>query len=175
MVNSTNNSQQTSIICPWGRETGCYWGFKDCCQIAVMCRIIRPTNSNTRQYITRHFWNAWNELKYASVTYCRHIKHEYLGINTHSTSWISITSMKLNPSHLTERNEYHKTSNISRTLVGNKIVDHSDVVGASPVSAAPTTSLFLTWHLTSGDLANKATRQYKKCWGFVSYIRDLTV
>ena len=28
---------------------------------------------------------------------------------------------------------YRKTSNISRTLVGNKIVDNSDVVGASPV------------------------------------------
>ena len=35
---------------------------------------------------------------------------------------------------------YRKTSNISHTLVGNKIVDHSDVVGASPVGAAPTTS-----------------------------------
>ena len=32
------------------------------------------------------------------------------------------------------------TSNISRTLVGNKIVDNSDVVGASPVGTAPTTS-----------------------------------
>ena len=30
--------------------------------------------------------------------------------------------------------------NISRTLVGNKVVDHSDVVGASPVGAAPTSS-----------------------------------
>ena len=30
--------------------------------------------------------------------------------------------------------EYRKTSNISRTLVGNKIVDNSDVVGASPVN-----------------------------------------
>ena len=30
------------------------------------------------------------------------------------------------------RKEYRKVSNISRTLVGNKIVDHSDVVGASP-------------------------------------------
>ena len=39
---------------------------------------------------------------------------------------------------------YHKTSNIRRTLVGNKIVDHSDVVGASPVGAAPTTSSFST-------------------------------
>ena len=35
---------------------------------------------------------------------------------------------------------YHETSNISRTLVDNKILDHSDVVGASPVGAAPTTS-----------------------------------
>ena len=35
---------------------------------------------------------------------------------------------------------YRKTSNISRTLIGNKIVDNSDVVGASPVGAAPTTS-----------------------------------
>ena len=39
---------------------------------------------------------------------------------------------------------YHKTSNISRTLVGSKIVDNSDVVGASPVGAAPTTSSFST-------------------------------
>ena len=39
---------------------------------------------------------------------------------------------------------YRKISNISRTLVGNKIVDHSDVVGASPVGAAPTTSSFST-------------------------------
>ena len=31
---------------------------------------------------------------------------------------------------------YRKTSNISRTLVGNKIVDHTDIVGASPVGAA---------------------------------------
>ena len=40
--------------------------------------------------------------------------------------------------------KYHQTSNISRTLVGKKIVDHSDVVGASPVGAAPTTCSFLT-------------------------------
>ena len=39
---------------------------------------------------------------------------------------------------------YHEVSNISRTLVDNKIVDHSDVVGAAPVGAAPTTSSFST-------------------------------
>ena len=39
---------------------------------------------------------------------------------------------------------YRKTSNIRRTLGDNIIVDHSDVVGASPVGAAPTTSSFST-------------------------------
>ena len=39
---------------------------------------------------------------------------------------------------------YSQTTNVSHTLVGNKIVDHSDVVGASPVGAAPTTSSFST-------------------------------
>ena len=39
---------------------------------------------------------------------------------------------------------YRKVSNISHTLVGNKIVDRSDVVGESPVGAAPTTSSFST-------------------------------
>ena len=39
---------------------------------------------------------------------------------------------------------YCQTSNISRTGVGNKIADHSDVAGASPVGAAPTTSSFQT-------------------------------
>ena len=36
--------------------------------------------------------------------------------------------------------DYRQVFNIRRTLVGNKIVNNSDVVGASPVGAAPTTS-----------------------------------
>ena len=39
---------------------------------------------------------------------------------------------------------YRQVSNIRCTLLGNLIVDHSDVVGASPVGAAPTTSSFST-------------------------------
>ena len=35
---------------------------------------------------------------------------------------------------------YRQIANIRRTLVGNQIVDSSDVVGASPVGADPTTS-----------------------------------
>ena len=46
-------------------------------------------------------------------------------------------------------------------LAGNKIVDHSDVVGASPVGAAPTTSSFSTWHLASRDSAKTDTKQYE--------------
>ena len=39
---------------------------------------------------------------------------------------------------------YRQISNISRVLVGNRIADHPDVDGASPVGAAPTTSTFYT-------------------------------
>ena len=39
---------------------------------------------------------------------------------------------------------YRKIPNISRAFIGNTIVDNSDVVGASPVGAAPTTSSFST-------------------------------
>ena len=38
-----------------------------------------------------------------------------------------------------DKDEYCQTSNIRHTLAGNKTVDHSDVVGALPVGAAPTT------------------------------------
>ena len=47
-------------------------------------------------------------------------------------------------STIVDDNIYRQVSNISRTLVDNYIVDHSDVVGASPVGAAPTTSSFST-------------------------------
>ena len=46
--------------------------------------------------------------------------------------------------HRYSGNIYHKTSITRRALLGNETVDHSDVVGASPVGAAPTTSSFLT-------------------------------
>ena len=54
---------------------------------------------------------------------------------------IIVTSYKL-----TQRIIYRQTSNISRTLLGKKIVDHSDVAGA-----APTTSSFSTLNLASMD------------------------
>ena len=47
--------------------------------------------------------------------------------------------------------DYRQTPNISGAFVGNKIVDHSDVVGASPVGAAQTKSSFSTQQLASMD------------------------
>ena len=42
------------------------------------------------------------------------------------------------------KKKYPQMSNISHILVGNLIVDQSDVVGALPVGAAATTSSFST-------------------------------
>ena len=42
-----------------------------------------------------------------------------------------------------EHDTYCQTSDVRRTLVGNKIVDHSDVVGASPVGAAASNCIFI--------------------------------
>ena len=56
-------------------------------------------------------------------------------------------------------NTYRQPSTISHTLAGNKTVDHSDVVGASPVGAAPTTSSFSIKHLVSMDWAETTARR----------------
>ena len=76
---------------------------------------------------------------------------------------------------LSASQRYHKTSNIRRTLIGNKIVDHSDVVGAAPVGAAPTTSSFSTWQLASrqfGKDSRKTVRESFKCWDLVRLILE---
>ena len=48
---------------------------------------------------------------------------------------------------------YRQTSNISHILIDKELVDRSDVVGSSPVVAAPATSSFFTLHLASMDWA----------------------
>ena len=70
--------------------------------------------------------------------------------------------------YYTKPPSYPQTSNISGISIGNKIVDYSDVVGASPVGAAPTTSY-----------AKTIARREKKHLNFLDisalYIRCLTV
>ena len=72
--------------------------------------------------------------------------------------------MFLGPKSVTgiKENKYYKTSNIRPTLIGYKIVDHSDVVGASPVGAAPTTSSFTTQYRASIDWTKTTARRDKK-------------
>ena len=61
---------------------------------------------------------------------------------------------------------YRQTSNIRRTLDEVEIVDHSDLVGASPIGAAPTTSSVSTEHLASIDLAKTTARLDKNHLSF---------
>ena len=62
---------------------------------------------------------------------------------------------------------YSQTLNMMRILVRNKkSVDNSDVVGASPVGAAPTISSFLnTWLQWIGQrqLQDETRRKFKFC------------
>ena len=62
------------------------------------------------------------------------------------------------------RFRYRQISNIRRTLVGNIIVDHADVIGASPVIAAPTTFYcrFNTWFQWIGQ---RQQQNGTRCFG----------
>ena len=67
---------------------------------------------------------------------------------------------------------YRKTSNIRRTLGGNKIVDHSDVVGASPVGDS---RLDIWLQGIQQRKPQDSTRIFEVSGFGASYIRDLTV
>ena len=80
-------------------------------------------------------------------------------------SWIlTITNMVYGGTTL--QYTYRQTSNLSRTLIGNKIVHHSDVAGASPVGAAPTTSSFSIEDLASMDWVKSTARRDEKYLSF---------
>ena len=60
-----------------------------------------------------------------------------------------------------DKNEYRQTSNISHSLVGNGIVNHSDVVGPWPVGSTQTTSSFSTWHLSPFSISLLKLSQFE--------------
>ena len=62
-------------------------------------------------------------------------------ISSYSHQLVNMNIMSLFQDRLCS---YCQTYDISRTLAGNKIVDHSYAVGASHANAAPTTSSFST-------------------------------
>ena len=75
--------------------------------------------------------------------------------------------------------KYRQSSNIRHTHVGNKLVDHSDVVETSPFGAAPTTSSFVdlkTWlHWIGQRQLQDETRVIQILWFGASYNRDFIV
>ena len=68
---------------------------------------------------------------------------------------------------------YRETSNISHTLIGNKLVDHWDVGWASPVGAAPTTSSFLTPGFNGLGKDKSTRRAIFKFWDLVWLIIEV--
>ena len=69
--------------------------------------------------------------------------------------------------------EYRQNSNIGRTLVGNKIVDHSDVVGAVPTGDAAFI-LDLTPAFSGLDKDNyKTVRETFQFWDLVWLIFEV--
>ena len=61
---------------------------------------------------------------------------------------------------------YRQTFDLNHALTGNKIVEHTDIVGAWPVGAVPTTCSFSTEHLASVDWKKKTTRRGDKYLSF---------
>ena len=84
----------------------------------------QPRNSRTCKQQKCGWWVCW----------CQPAQVSHPWSNLHPGHRCSL--------HLQGGKDYHQISNISCTLVGNKIADHSDVLGASPVGATPTTSSF---------------------------------
>ena len=81
---------------------------------------------------------CWDSIKYICIS--------HWSLPMKCRMWLTSTPKEA-------KNINRKTSDIRHNLVGNQIVDHSDVVGASLVGAAPTTSsrgwvgceVFLWW------------------------------
>ena len=94
-----------------------------CCQIFFLND--KTPGSKTKLVAVKQ--NVWQQIKTHSG------KRKSVMVKSHSQRYLWASYIC-----------YCQTSNISHTLVGNKIADHYDVVGAPPVSVTLTTSSFST-------------------------------
>ena len=106
--------------------------------------VIRPQWVN-QFYETHEAYSDWAGLANSMVwlpcntkNYLGQLNFYNLYIHLANILFLYIMKLKYNIS------SYHQISNIRHALVGNKLVDHLDVVGASPVGAAPSTASFST-------------------------------
>ena len=113
-------------------------GFNPACWVAWPFRTKRSTFSfsSTKMWSTLCRWqrNPRRQIRVTTATRKQRPADEY---SPEWKKWTIITRRTFSI--------YRQTSNIRHILVGNKIVDHSDVVGASPIGDAPTASRLNTW------------------------------
>ena len=119
----------------------------------------------------------WLKLEQDDIFNCILLNENHYILTDISMTFVS-EDLTNNKWALIQVNHYRKVSNIRRTLVGDKIVDHWDVVGAAPIGAAPTTSSFSTAHVASMDWAKITANEMRNVyvWALGAlYIRELTV
>ena len=130
-------------ISQWQHDTGSLHSFKRSVDIFPRGRQVSIRNQDTSLpgfdwlcLQNSHFTNKRVNLLY---TTCHGVQQDPL---SHMEKWCLVYRGLLENID-SRRSTLKQTSNISHTL-GNSTVDHSDVVGASPISAASTISAFST-------------------------------
>ena len=104
------------------------------------------------------FWYPFFCVKYPELIRRSGTEHMHAIYELPISRWVAVTSPKYSakvffllrgcrPVDMPHVHNYRHTCDIRRTWLGNDIFDHTDVVGASPVGFAATTSSFSTSHL----------------------------
>ena len=124
--------------------------------IVLLNQVVMVAQNITSQelhYATKRGWSRCLHFAYNNINNRGVIRNVFDFVrgrrrNEHSygtmCAWNVLYQRELSDELEQQNITYRKTFDIRRTLVGNKLVDHSDVVGASPVGAAQTTSSFST-------------------------------
>ena len=136
------------LDCPWWKERlvgvcitlHIFQSVKD----MILYFIMNNNSLVTRHVISLWVWQVTSSMKFMGKLPHSWPKDKSLFMVSH-TSWYLyfISSFDIDIKYILSKVKYCQTSNIRCTL-GNKIVDHSDAVGASPVGAATPSSSFLT-------------------------------
>ena len=90
-----------------------------------VCPSVRPSGE-VSGHLPENAWRDWPEILYADVSWP---SSELISL------WLwSVDFSEIRRGNLVSEGsvDYRQTSNITRNLVGNKIIDHLDVVGACP-------------------------------------------
>ena len=130
----------------------------------------------------QHFCLAHSGLvmPYSDINLGQHRLQKWLVAWWHQAiTWtnVDLSSARFSDDHLravsdtsaVSHKTYCQTFDIRCTLVGNKIVDHSDVVGATPVGTVLTTPGFIRL----GKDNCKTRRETFKFWNFVHLILEV--